>query len=54
MERPEDQPVTSPAATESLPRLKRTLTLRDLIFYGIVLIQPVAPIGIFGVVSVTS
>jgi putrescine importer len=33
------------------PRLKRTLTLWDLVFYGIVLIQPVAPMGLFGVVS---
>lgn len=32
-------------------RLKRTLTLWDLVFYGIVLIQPTAPMGIFGVVS---
>ncbi len=34
------------------PRLRRTLGLWDLVFYGIVLIQPVAPMGIFGVVSV--
>jgi amino acid transporter len=33
------------------PRLRRTLTLWDLVFFGIVLIQPVAPMGIFGVVS---
>jgi amino acid transporter len=39
-----------PAAAEA-PRLRRTLTLWDLVFYGIVLIQPVAPMGIFGVVS---
>src|SRR5689334_25386553 len=32
-------------------RLKRALTLWDLVFYGIVLIQPVAPMGIYGVVS---
>ena len=40
----------APAAVE-VPRLKRTLTLWDLVFYGIVLIQPVAPMGIYGVVS---
>jgi amino acid transporter len=34
------------------PGLKRALRLRDLVFYGIVLIQPVAPMGIYGVVSV--
>jgi len=33
------------------PHLRRTLGLWDLVFYGIVLIQPVAPMGIFGVVS---
>jgi len=33
------------------PHLKRTLGLGDLVFYGIVLIQPVAPMGIYGVVS---
>jgi putrescine importer len=33
------------------PRLRRALTLWDLVFYGIVLIQPTAPMGIFGVVS---
>jgi putrescine importer len=31
--------------------LRRTLTLWDLVFYGIVLVQPVAPMGIYGVVS---
>ena len=33
------------------PRLRRALKLWDLVFYGIVLVQPVAPMGIFGVVS---
>src|SRR5688572_25003553 len=43
---------TIPAAPAAeAPRLRRTLTLWDLVFYGIVLIQPVAPMGIFGVVS---
>jgi putrescine importer len=37
---------TSPTAT---PRLKRVLTLWDLIFYGIVLIQPIAPVPLYGV-----
>jgi putrescine importer len=37
--------------TRETPRLKRALTLWDLVFYGIVLIQPVAPMSIFGVVS---
>ena len=34
------------------PRLRRTLTLRDLILYGIIVIQPVAPMSAFGVLSV--
>jgi putrescine importer len=38
-------------AISSAPRLRRTLTLWDVVFYGIVLVQPVAPMGIFGVVS---
>jgi amino acid transporter len=37
----------SPAA----PRLRRVLSLWDLIFYGIVLIQPIAPVPLFGVVQ---
>ena len=41
------------AATVSAtaPGLRRTLTLWDAVFYGIILVQPVAPMGIFGVVS---
>jgi amino acid transporter len=39
------------ASVVEAPRLRRALTLWDLIFYGVVLIQPVAPMGIFGVVS---
>ncbi len=31
------------------PRLRRVLTLWDLIFYGIVLIMPIAPVPIFGI-----
>ena len=31
--------------------LHRTLTLRDLVFYGIICIQPTAPMPMFGVVS---
>jgi putrescine importer len=33
----------------AVPRLRRTLTLWDLIFYGIVLIQPIAPVPLYGV-----
>jgi putrescine importer len=38
-------------AGSAAPGLRRTLTLWDAVFYGIVLVQPVAPMGIFGVVS---
>lgn len=37
--------------TGSAPRLRRSLTLWDLILYGIIVIQPVAPMSVFGVLS---
>src|SRR5882762_3930318 len=37
--------------TTRAPRLKRTLTLWDLILYGVIVIQPVAPMSVFGVLS---
>ena len=37
------------ATVTSAHRLKRVLTLWDLIFYGIVLIQPLAPVPLYGV-----
>lgn len=36
------------------PKLRRVLGLWDLIFYGIVLIQPIAAIGLFGIASKVS
>jgi len=43
---------TSTAApSAAVPRLRRTLTLWDLILYGIIVIQPVAPMSVFGVLS---
>jgi amino acid transporter len=44
---PDTSPPT-PAGESSPARLRRVLGLRDLIFYGIVLIQPVGAVGIFG------
>jgi amino acid transporter len=38
-------------AIQSGARLKRALSLWDLVFYGIILIQPTAPMPLFGVVS---
>jgi putrescine importer len=42
---------TEAGTTAAGPRLRRTLTLRDLILYGIIVIQPVAPMSVFGVLS---
>jgi putrescine importer len=42
---------TVPESAVSAPRLRRTLTLRDLILYGVIVIQPVAPMSVFGVLS---
>ena len=42
--------LSQPVAT---PGLRRTLTLTDLILYGIIVIQPVAPMSSFGVLSDT-
>src|SRR4051812_22424373 len=39
---------TTPA---SAPALRRALTLGDLVLYGIIVIQPVAPMSSFGVLS---
>jgi len=36
-------------AATAVPHLRRVLTLWDLIFYGIVLIQPIAPVPLYGV-----
>jgi len=42
---------TSTAAPSAAPRLRRTLTLWDLILYGIIVIQPTAPMPAYGVFS---
>jgi putrescine importer len=42
---------SAPTPTAEAPRLKRSLTLRDLILYGVIVIQPVAPMSVFGVLS---
>jgi amino acid transporter len=39
---------------QTTPKLKRVLGLWDLIFYGIVLIQPISVIGLFGIASQVS
>src|SRR5258708_32094668 len=42
---------TTAVTAGSAPTLRRTLGLWDLILYGIVVIQPTAPMPVFGVVS---
>ena len=42
---------TPGTATSSAPRLRRSLSLWDLILYGVIVIQPVAPMSVFGVLS---
>jgi putrescine importer len=42
---------SQPTTVSSAPRLRRTLTLWDLILYGVIVIQPVAPMSVFGVLS---
>ncbi len=42
---------TEASAATAGPRLRRTLTLQDLILYGVIVIQPVAPMSVFGVLS---
>src|SRR5207245_4171844 len=39
------------SAVSSAPRLNRSLTLWDLMLYGVIVIQPVAPMSVFGVLS---
>ena len=40
---------SAPPQVVATPRLRRVLALWDLVFYGMVLIQPVAPVPLFGV-----
>ena len=42
---------TTNGAAAVVPRLRRTLTLRDLILYGVIVLQPVAPMSAFGALS---
>jgi amino acid transporter len=42
--------VSNDVAVEA-PRLRRTLTLWDLILYGVIVLQPVAPMSAFGALS---
>ncbi|HEY7211906.1 MAG TPA: APC family permease [Bryobacteraceae bacterium] len=41
-------------ASPSTAQLRRALRLRDLVLYGIIIIQPTAPMPVFGVVSQTA
>src|ERR1035437_8953350 len=43
---------TPSTTTESAPHLRRALSLWDLILYGLIVIQPTAPMPVYGVMSV--
>jgi amino acid transporter len=43
---------TPPTATGNAPHLRRALSLWDLILYGLIVIQPTAPMPVYGVMSV--
>jgi len=42
---------TKPQAESTAVGLRRTLTLWDLVLYGVIVIQPTAPMSVFGVLS---
>lgn len=44
----ETVPASSPAGASEAPRLRRVLTVWDLIIYGIVAVTPSAPVTVFG------
>ncbi len=43
--------MSNEARADSAPGLRRTLTLWDLILYGVIVLQPVAPMSAFGALS---
>jgi len=43
--------LSNESTLNSGPRLKRSLTLWNLIIIGIVIIQPIAPMGLYGIVN---
>ena len=43
--------VTTPATTAAAPKLRRALGLWDLILYGMIVIQPTAPMPVYGVMT---
>ena len=43
--------MVTPVATTCAPRLRRELRLWDLVLYGVIVIQPMAPMSVFGVLS---
>jgi putrescine importer len=43
--------LSSEGAVTGTPQLRRALTLWNLVIIGIVIVQPIAPMGIYGVIS---
>ena len=48
---PPSEPTAGANGGVAVPQLRRVLSLRDLIFYGIVAITPCAPVTVFGLAS---
>jgi amino acid transporter len=46
--------MSTPATVTEVPRLRRVLSLKDLIFYGIVAVTPSAPATVYGLAEVKS
>src|SRR5207237_6123216 len=42
---------TTSTSVSEAPKLRRTLSLWDLILYGMIVIQPTAPMPVYGVMS---
>jgi putrescine importer len=43
--------IEAPVISSAAPRLRRALTLWDLLLYGVIVLQPVAPMSAFGALS---
>jgi putrescine importer len=43
--------LTSPGSASGSPRLRRALTLRDLVIYGVIIVSPISPAPFFGILT---
>src|ERR1700730_1413562 len=44
-------PSTTQGNTAGAPRLRRALSLRDLVVYGVILVSPISPTPFFGILT---